>query len=129
MRRKSLNAIKMRSVFGWVIAACLFSILTNSVPASANPGNAKPPKTKITAKQAEQIALKKYPGKLTAKTELENEEGKWQFAVMVKSGKTLREVMVNANSGKIDNVEVTTKAKEAKEKADEAKAKKAKTGK
>lgn len=82
------------------------------------------PKVKVTMKKAESIATKKYPGKLAGKTELENEEGKWQYAVMVRSGKTLREVMVNANTGKIDNVEVTTDEKEVKEKKDETAAKK-----
>lgn len=84
----------------------------------------KPPKVKYTVEQANAIAVKKYHGKVVGKTPLENEEGKWQYGVMVKTGKTLREVMVNANTGKIDSVEVTTNAKEAKEKAaDEAKAK------
>ena len=56
--------------------------------------------------------------------ELENEEGKWQYGVMVRSGKTLREVMVNAMTGKIDSVEVTTAEKErAEKKADADKAK------
>jgi hypothetical protein len=35
---------------------------------------------------------------------------------MVRSGKTLREVMVGAYSGKIENIEVTTDAKEKAEK-------------
>src|SRR5438132_13089858 len=84
----------------------------------------KPPKAKITASQANQIAVKKFHGKVEGKTPLENEEGKWQYGVMVRTGKTLREVMVNAMTGKIDNVEVTTKAKEAAEaKADAAKSK------
>ena len=85
----------------------------------------KPPKVKITTAQANAIALKKFHGKVVGKTPLENEEGKWQYGVMVRSGKTLREVMVNAMTGKIDSVEVTTEAKErAEKKADEAKAKK-----
>lgn len=78
---------------------------------------------KITAAQAQKVALAKYPGKVVGKVELENEDGKWQYSVMVRSGKTLREVNVDANTGKIANVEVTTDAKEAKEKAAEAKEK------
>ena|SRR5437016_3307298 len=94
---------------------------------SATAQEGKAPKTKITAEQANAIALKKFPGKVEGKTPLENEEGKWQYGVMVRSGKKLREVMVNAMTGKIDSVEVTTKAKEAAEKkADVAKAKKTK---
>lgn len=67
---------------------------------------------KITAVQANTIALKKYPGTVVGKTKLENEEGVWQYGAMVKSGKTLREVMVNAKTGKIDTVEVTSASKE-----------------
>ena len=79
---------------------------------------------KLTAAQAEAAALRKYPGRVTAKTKLENEEGSWQYGVMVQSGKTLREVMVNAKTGKIDSVEVTTAGKEQTEaKAEAAKTK------
>ncbi len=78
-------------------------------------------KYRISAKQAGVIAIKKYHGKIIGKIALENEEGKMQYAVNVKTGKTLREVMVGANSGKVENVEVTTKAEEAKEAAAEKK--------
>ncbi|MEP6756093.1 MAG: PepSY domain-containing protein [Chthonomonadales bacterium] len=83
---------------------------------------------KITAAQAEAVALKKYPGKVEGKINFENEEGSWQYAVNVRSGKTLREVMVDANTGKIANVEVTTKAEETKEQKAEAAHKKHPTG-
>jgi len=83
------------------------------------------PNVKITVKQAEAIALKKYPGKIVEKTKLENEEGVWQYGVMVKSNKILREIMVNAKTGKIDSVEVTTASKEKKE-SDQEKAAKGK---
>ena len=65
----------------------------------------KAPKPKFTAEQANSIAVKKYHGKVVGKTKLENEEGKWQYGVLVQTGKTLREVMVNARTGKIDSVE------------------------
>ena len=76
---------------------------------------------KVSPRQATSIALKKYPGKVVGKVALENEEGKMQYSVNVRSGKQLREVMVDANTGKIANVEVTTKAEEAKEVAAEKK--------
>ena len=105
----------------------LVSIIAALALSSAAFGQVKAPKVPVSAKKAEAIALKKYPGKMTGKTALENEEGKWQYGVLVKSGKTLREVMVNAKTGKIDTVEVTTEAKERSEsKADAAKAAKAK---
>ncbi len=78
------------------------------------------PHVKITSAQARATALKKYPGRVEGKIALENEEGSWQYAVNVRSGKTLREIMVNANTGKIATVEVTTKAEEAKEQKAEA---------
>jgi len=74
------------------------------------------PHAKISAAKASAVVLKRFPGKLTAKTTLENEEGKWQYGVMVRSGKTLREVMVDANTGKIVDIEVTSAAKETTEK-------------
>lgn len=81
-------------------------------------------KTKITAAQARSVTLRKYPGRVVGKPVLEKEEGKWQYAVMVQSGRTLREVMVGAYSGKIEDVEITTAAKEQVEKkAEEAAAK------
>lgn len=75
---------------------------------------------RISASQAQAIALKKYPGTVEGKIALEDEEGSWQYAVNVRAGKTLREVMVNAVTGKIANVEVTTNAEEAKEQKAEA---------
>ena len=85
------------------------------------------PHAKISAARANAVVLKRFPGKLTAKTTLENEEGKWQYGVMVRSGKTLREVMVDANTGKIVDVEVTSAAKEGVEARQEAAAKTKKT--
>jgi len=84
---------------------------------------------KITAEQAKASALKKYHGKVVGKIVLENEEGKWQYAVNIRSGKVLHEVMVDANTGKVASAEVTSKAEEAKEAAAEAKAAKKKGGK
>lgn len=95
-----------------------------------------PPKTKLTAAQATKIALKKYLGKgvgkvAVGKVPLEKEEdGRWEYAVTIRVGKKLNEVMVDANTGKIANVEVTTAKEEAKEaKADAAKMKGVKGGK
>ncbi|PQV62610.1 Peptidase propeptide and YPEB domain-containing protein [Abditibacterium utsteinense] len=82
------------------------------------------PHAKISAARANAIALHRFHGYLATKTTLENEEGTWQYGVMVRSGKVLREVMVDANTGKIANVEVTNSSKERVEKKqDEAAAK------
>lgn len=102
--------------------AASITMLSGGSPAFAQK---KAPKTKFTAEQANAVAVKKFGGKVVGKSPLENEDGKWQYAVMVQSGKALREVMVDAQTGKIDTVEVTTKAKEGAEaKAEAAKAKK-----
>jgi len=106
----------MRTAIGAFTLLALFGV--GSGPVKAGP----PPKTKLTAAKAEAAALKKYKGgKIQSKTVLENEEGKWQYAVMVKAGGKLHEVMVNANTGKIDSEETVT----AKEEAAEKKAEKA----
>ena len=93
---------------------------------SIHPANAgQTPKTKLSAAQAEAVALKKYKGgKIQGKTPLENEEGKWQYGVMVKADGKMHEVMVDANTGKIASEEVVTAKEEAAEKKAEAAAKK-----
>ena len=75
----------------------------------------------ISTIQAQAAALKTYPGKVEGKIALEDEEGSWQYAVNIRSGRKLREVMVNATTGKIANMEVTTKAEETREQKAEMK--------
>jgi uncharacterized protein YpmB len=81
----------------------------------------KPVKHAYTAEQARAIAMKEYKGKVVGKVVLENENGKWQYAVMIQNGKKVREVMVGADSGKIEHVEITTLRKERAEQAAERK--------
>ncbi len=109
---------------GAVAAGLLLSGAIQAAPAHKAPARATQTHAKITVEQARAAALKKFPGKVVGKTPLENEEGTWQYGVMVQSGKMLREVMVNAKTGKIDSVEVTTASKEGAEaKAEAAQAK------
>lgn len=105
-----------------LLAALAIGFITYAVPASAAPSPTPTPK--ISEKQAAKVALQRFPGKVQGKIKLENEEGVWQYAVMVRSNGVLREVMVNARSGHIDNVESTTDAKEAAEKKAEEAARK-----
>ena len=93
-----------------------------AIAGAAGAQNVKKSAHMITAGKARAIALKKYHGKVIGKIALENEDGKMEYAVNVKSGKVLREIMVDASTGKIANVEITTKAEEAKELAAEKKA-------
>jgi len=82
-------------------------------------------KAKISSKRAETVALKKYKGgKLNGKTELEHEGKAWEYAVMVSANGKTHEVMVNADSGKIDSEETVTAKEEAAEKKAESAAKK-----
>ncbi|HEY3413151.1 MAG TPA: PepSY domain-containing protein [Armatimonadota bacterium] len=101
----------------------LSALIASAAMAAPKPkAKAPAPKVKVTAVQASKAALAKYPGKVVGKVALENEDGKWQYAVNVRSAKTLREVMVDANTGKIASVEVTSPKEEAKEAAAEKKA-------
>jgi Tfp pilus assembly protein FimT len=109
---------------GTLIAALLLAGFSQAAPAHKARSHASQTHAKLTAAQANAVALKKFPGRIAGKTKLENEDGIWQYGVMVQSGKTLREIMVNAKTGKIDSVEKTSSAKERVEaKADAAKAK------
>ena len=101
----------LRTVGGSLALAALFCALT--LPANAR----QTPKVKMTTAQAQAVALKKYPtGKVQGKTELENEDNKMQYAVMLKVGGKTHEVMVNANTGKIESEETVTAKEEAAEK-------------
>lgn len=79
-----------------------------------------PPHSTISATTAEQTALNKFHGKLAGKTDLEHEDGKWEYSVMVQTGSTTREVMVDAQTGQIASVEVVTAKDEAAENAADA---------
>ena len=76
---------------------------------------------KVTAAQAAKTALAKYHGSLAKKPLLEKEDGKWQYEVIVKTGKTMHEVNVDATTGKITSTETVTAKEEATEKKAEAK--------
>lgn len=112
--------INNRSILVTLCSVCLVAAIGgSSIPAAG--GQAY--KAKLSKSRAEAIALKKYRGgKVQGKTALENEEGKWEYAVMVRAGHKTHEVMVNADTGKIDSEEVVT----AKEEAAEQKAETAK---
>jgi 2,3-bisphosphoglycerate-independent phosphoglycerate mutase len=104
--------MRIRGSWAALAAAAALLALAGSTPVMAQK---TAPKTKITAARAGQIALRKYHGKIVGKIPLENEDGKWQYAVTVRSGKKLREVMVDGNTAKITSVETVTPAEEARE--------------
>src|SRR5947209_534147 len=96
-------------------------VILGTVTTSALASGARP-MPRITAARARQIALQRYPhARAERKVPLENEEGKWQYAVTLRQragGRTrMHEVMVGARSGKIEADEVTSRAEEARERA------------
>lgn len=72
------------------------------------------PKCKVTPVEAIRIARTKVPGR-ALQANFEYAEGKWIYAVMIVSGKTLKEVAVDPMSGKIGDIETVTPDDEAKE--------------
>lgn len=80
-------------------------------------------KTKITEKQAEETARKEIPDGKMESCELERENGKlvYSFDFAVKGG--VKEVQVDALSGKVVSVKFESPEDEAKEKLQEAKEK------
>src|SRR5882762_4429977 len=76
---------------------------------------------KITKEQAQEIALKRAPGKVES-AELEKEHGKLVYSFDIRNAKgTIDEVQVSAITGKIVRVEHESKQQEAAEKKAEKK--------
>jgi uncharacterized membrane protein YkoI len=115
------------------MVACLAAVLTTpAVFAHGKSHSKKAPESeaelmkevKISKEKAEEIALKKGPGKVES-SELEREHGKlvWSFDIRNAKG-TITEVLVNAVDGSVVSVTEESKAKEAAEKKKEAEEKK-----
>lgn len=88
-----------------------------SLPALA----AAQPDPKITKLQAEKAALAKVKGGEVLSAEYEHEAGRYIWSLDIKSGKKVREVWVDPNSGKVIKVAAESMAHEKKEKAGEKK--------
>ncbi|HET6382078.1 MAG TPA: PepSY domain-containing protein [Armatimonadota bacterium] len=95
------------TMFG-AIAAAGIAITTTAVAA--------PPKPKISVKRAKSVAAHKVHGKAVS-AKYEFEDGHWQYAVLVTRGKSLYEVEVNAQTGKVLDSERTSAAEERSEAA------------
>jgi uncharacterized membrane protein YkoI len=70
---------------------------------------------RISPDHAAKVALHRFPGKLVKTPKLEHEDGKWQYEVLVKSHGKLKEIDVDARTGKIGDVETTSATEEARE--------------
>ena len=79
---------------------------------------------KITKERAQEIALKRAPGKVES-AELEKEHGKLVYSFDIRNAKgTIEEVQVSAINGKIVRVEHENRKQEATEKRKETREKK-----
>lgn len=75
---------------------------------------------KITMDHARQAALAAVPGGTVESAELEKEKGKWIYSFDVRSGKEIREVWIDPETGKVLANEVESPAKERAESRAEA---------
>lgn len=92
-------------------------------------GCASAPHAKISKEEAQAKALAQVPNGTVKDGELEKEKGRWiwSFDIAIPASQDIKEVAVDANTGKVITVETETPKQQAKEKAeDEAKEKKAK---
>ncbi len=78
---------------------------------------------KITRIAAEHIALSKVPNGRVANAELEREHGKliWSFDIAQNGTRDIKEIQVDAKSGKVVSVETETPKDQAKEAAQDKK--------
>ncbi|ADC69842.1 Propeptide PepSY amd peptidase M4 [Methanocaldococcus sp. FS406-22] len=71
--------------------------------------------TKITEKEAKNIALSKVPGKVV-KVELENEDGYVVYGVEISTSNGIKDVKVNAENGKILKIDGDYNEKDSNDK-------------
>ena len=98
----------MKSSIGYAVAAAVTVLAVSAYAA--------PPKPKISVKQAETAALKKFPGKIIS-SQYEHEDGRWQYAVVIQTKKGMYEVEVSSANGRILDSERTSAAEERREAA------------
>src|ERR1700704_3883833 len=73
----------------------------------------KPPKDRLSLREAEEIALATYDGKVESH-ELEKEKGTWVYSFDLRGkDKQLHEVLVDARTGQVVSHVVETAAQEA----------------
>jgi len=107
-----------------VIAFGLIAVMAFSVAASDKKSSQKQlaKEAKITMAEARATALKEVPGGKIKEAELERENGILVYSFDIRTKGGIKEVQVDALTGKVAKVETETKEQEAKEKAAEHKA-------
>lgn len=106
--------------------AISLSRLATSISAAAPETRAQlQAEAKVTKADAERTALGKVPNGTIKDSELEKEHGKliWSFDIAMPHSRNTTEVQVDAKTGKIANVQVETPKDQAKETAEDKKAK------
>lgn len=111
-----MNVMSNLTRISFAIAMALFAVAPLAAQTPAKPKATAAKTHRITADQAKKIALAKFKGKVTKAPVLEKEDGVWQWEVIVVDGKTMTEVNVNADTGKIGSTEKVTEKEEAAEK-------------
>lgn len=109
---KSITSISNRSIsIGVALALSCLGALAGDLSKEA----------KVTKAHAQETALKHVPGGTVKSSELERENGKlvYSFDISVKKG--IKEVQIDAISGKVVSVKSETAQEEAKEQATEIK--------
>jgi|SRR5436853_3704128 len=113
----------MQNIRKAAIGLVLIMALAVAVAASDKKSDQKQlaKEAKITMKEARATALKEAPGKIK-EGELERENGQLIYSFDISTKEGIKEVQVDAITGKVLKVETETKEQEAKEKAAEHKA-------
>ncbi|MBS1912237.1 MAG: PepSY domain-containing protein [Bacteroidetes bacterium] len=97
----------MKSI-GLALACAVAVMISASVPASAQ-------KPKVTMKQARAAAQQAVPDGRIKSAELEHEDGQFIYSFDIKTGSGIKEVWVDAMTGKVTRTENETKADEKNE--------------
>ncbi len=99
------------------VFALLVLVWSHAQAAPADPQLSK--EAKINRKQAEHIALSKVPNGRVASAELEREHGKliWSFDIAQNGTRDIKEIQVDAKSGKIVSAQTETPKDQAVEAA------------
>ena len=106
----------MNSKLQFALSAAILCLASCSTPP-------RPSQARISEKEAEVVALAQVGGGSIQSSELEREKGSlvWSFDISVPDSQNLREVLVDAQTGKVVSIETETPAQEAAEAAKDAK--------
>ncbi|HEV2474723.1 MAG TPA: PepSY domain-containing protein [Chthonomonadales bacterium] len=100
---------------GGSLLLCLIAVISVIAAVSSRAGGkAQQPSGKIMPWQAMRIATRRSPGRALG-ADYEFEDGHWIYSVVVVNGKSLKEAEIDANTGKLGDIEGITAEGEGKE--------------